>query len=63
MKFIHDNWDSDDLRATVSRIVEGDIFIDNFETLVPGFIDKVTEYVALIREHGMDAALSEILGI
>ncbi len=63
VKFIHDNWDSDDLRTTVSKIVEGGIFIDNFETLVPGFTDKVTEYVALIREKGMDAALSEILGI
>lgn len=63
VKFIHDNWDSDDLRTTVSKIVEGGIFIDNFETLVPGFTDKVAEYVALIREKGMDVALSEILGI
>ena len=63
VKFIHENRDNADLRGTVSKIVEGGIFIDNFEALVPGFTDKVTEYVALIREKGMDAALSEILGI
>lgn len=61
IEYIRNCWESDDLRGTVSKIVNGDIFIENFEQVVPGFSDKVAEYVGLIREKGMDAALDEML--
>ena len=59
--YIRNCWNNEDIRSTVSNIVNSEIFVDNFEVLVPGFSDKVAEYVALIQEKGMDAALGEVL--
>ncbi|MDE5880651.1 MAG: altronate oxidoreductase, partial [Muribaculaceae bacterium] len=59
--YIRNCWNNEDIRSTVSDIVNGEIFVENFEVLVPGFSDKVAQYVALIQEKGMDAALGEVL--
>ena len=41
--FIQDNWDDNDVEGTVAKIVGGDIFLENFDAIVPGFNDKVAE--------------------
>lgn len=59
IKFIHDNWLADNIPATVSSIVRSGIFSENFENSIPGFCDKVSEYLISIRGKGMDQALKE----
>lgn len=57
--FIHSNWNTDDIYATVSSIVKGGVFSEDFDKLVPGFSRKVAEYLIAIRENGMASALKE----
>lgn len=59
--FIQENWDDNDIEGTVAKIVGSDIFLENFETVVPGFTAKAAEYVKDIRTNGMDKALANFL--
>ncbi len=61
LRIIKDNWNSADLHSTVSAIVNGGIFNENFETVVPGFSARVAGYLAVIREKGMESALRQFL--
>lgn len=63
LEYIRKHWNADDIPATVAAIVGGNIFNDDFDKVVPGFSEKVTEYVALIREKGMKEALHEFLKV
>lgn len=57
IRFIRDNWNSENIRKTVSDIITGPLFGENFEKFVPGLCDKVSEYLTSIRENGMSEAL------
>lgn len=59
--FIQENWDDNDIQGTVAKIVDGDIFLENFNEVVPGFTEKVAEYVKDIRTIGMDKTLEKFL--
>lgn len=61
VKFIRDNWDDNDLKGTLKKIIDSDIFTTNLETEVPGFTDKADEYLQAIRKDGIRAALSNVL--
>lgn len=61
VQFIQDNWDDKDIPGTVAKIVNGPIFLQNFEQIVPGFTAKAAEYVLDIRTEGMAAALDKFL--
>lgn len=50
-------WNNEDLDATVTGIVQSDIFKDNFESIIPGFCALAAEYLTAIQRHGMPAAL------
>ncbi len=59
--YIRNNWNSEDLEGTVSRIVkESGIFTVDFSE-VPGFIPTVAKYLKDIEELGMKAALDKFL--
>lgn len=60
---IHENWSVEDIPTSVLAIVQGGIFIENFEKVVPGFCYQVSEYLTLIREKGMPVALCEFLDV
>lgn len=59
--FIQDNWDDNDIEGTVAKIVGGNIFLENFDAIVPGFNVKVAEYVKSIRKDGMAKTLENFL--
>ena len=60
--FIRDNWDSTDIYATVSAIVQNEqIFSEDFSQ-VAGFIPKVVMYLNSILKEGMAATLKKFLG-
>ncbi len=59
--FIQENWDDNDIEGTVAKIVNGDIFLENFNEVVPGFTAKAAEYVKDIRTEGMRKALEKFL--
>lgn len=61
LEFIRSTWNNSDILASVSSIIEGGIFIENFEKLVPGFTVRVADYVTSILEKGMERALSDFL--
>lgn len=59
--YIRNNWNSEDLEGTITKIVkEGGIFTVDFSE-VPGFIPTVTNYLKDIEELGMAAALDKFL--
>lgn len=59
--FIRENWDDNDIEGTVGKIVGGNIFLENFDAVVPGFNAKVAEYVKDIRTEGMEKTLEKFL--
>ncbi|MDE6692807.1 MAG: altronate oxidoreductase, partial [Muribaculaceae bacterium] len=59
--FIQENWDDNDIEGTVAKIVNGNIFLENFNEVVPGFTAKAAEYVKDIRTEGMRKALEKFL--
>lgn len=60
--FIRDNWDSQNLESTVSRIVcNGGIFQADF-SMVAGFVPTVSMYLSSIVQEGMAATLKRFLG-
>ncbi len=61
VQFICEHWDTEDIPASVSAIVRGGIFIEDFEKTVPGFCHEVSGYLALICEKGMPGALRAFL--
>lgn len=62
VEYIRSHWNDNDLETTIRSIVsESGIFVQNFESIVPGFSAKVAEYVADIRNNGIDAALNKFL--
>lgn len=59
--YIRNNWDSEDLEGTVSKIVkESGIFTVDFSE-VPGFVPTVAKYLKDIEKLGMKAALDKFL--
>ena len=59
--YIRNNWNSEDLEGTLSKIVkESGIFTVDFSE-VPGFIPTVAKYLKDIEELGMAAALDKFL--
>ena len=59
--YIRNNWDSEDLEGTVSKIVkESGIFTVDFSD-VPGFVPTVAKYLKDIENLGMKAALDKFL--
>ena len=59
--YIRNNWNSEDLEGTITKIVkEGGIFTVDFSE-VPGFVPTVAKYLKDIEEHGMAAALDKFL--
>ena len=59
--YIRNNWNSEDLEGTLSKIVkESNIFTVDFSE-VPGFIPTVAKYLKDIEELGMAAALDKFL--
>lgn len=59
--YIRNNWDSEDLEGTVSKIVkESGIFTVDFSE-VPGFVHTVAKYLKDIEKLGMKAALDKFL--
>lgn len=61
IEFIQSNWNSDNIECTLTKIVdESGIFTVKFSE-VPSFIPQVAEYIKLIEEEGMAAALDKIL--
>lgn len=62
LAFIRNNWNDNDLQGTVGAIVsDGGIFLEDFEAIVPGFSEKVTEYLADIRNKGIATALKDFI--
>lgn len=61
VEFIRKNWHEDDWSRTVKDILSGDIFIEDFEALAPGFTERVAEYLGQIRSLGMAEALKNFL--
>lgn len=59
--FIRDHWNPADLPASVKAIVEGVLFIDDFEAAAPGFSDEVGRHLESIQRLGMPAALRNFL--
>lgn len=55
------SWNDKDYAGTVRRILDSDIFIEDFEAAVPGFSARVAEYLADIRTRGMESALRSFL--
>ena len=59
--YIRNNWDSEDLEGTVSKIVkDSGIFTVDFSE-VPGFVPTVAKYLKDIEKLGMKAALDKFL--
>lgn len=61
VKLIRENWNDDDLKSTLKKIFDSDIFTVNFEKEVPGFLDKAAGYIQEIRKDGIRSALSNVL--
>lgn len=60
--YIHSHWNDDDMEATIRSIVsESGIFLQDFESAVPGFSKKVAGYAAEIRKGGIAKALKSFL--
>lgn len=61
--FIREHWNDRDLKGTVKAIVsEGGIFLTDFESVVPGFSDKVAGYLEEIRRDGVKSTLKNFIG-
>lgn len=58
---INSRWNPSDIHVSVASIIDSDIFIEDFEKIVPGFTEKVVEYVTSILEKGMEQALSDFI--
>lgn len=58
---INSLWDEADYAKTVAGIVASGIFVENFDTIVPGFSSGVASYLADIRQKGMGKALADFL--
>lgn len=61
VEHIRRSWDDKDYAATVHSILSGNIFIEDFEAIVPGFTERVAGYLRAIRTNGMDSALKQFL--
>lgn len=62
LAIIRDAWSAGgDYRDIVRRIVGSGIFVNDFETSVPGFSDKVAGYLSVIKADGMAVALKNFL--
>ena len=61
VKLIKDSWNDNDLRSTVKTILDSNIFSENFEKEIPGFLDKATEFLKLIRKNGIREALYSVV--
>lgn len=59
--FIRDKWNCGDIGDCVSAVVHGPVFLEDFEKAVPGFCDKVSDYLRAIRGRGMRTALRDFL--
>lgn len=60
--YIRENWDSNDIYSTVSKIVcDSDIFSEDF-SMIAGFIPMVAAYLESIEKIGMAATLKQFLG-
>ena len=60
VEFIQKSWNSEDIVATVEKIVKSNIFTVDFSE-VEGFVEGVAKYVADIEELGMKEALNKFL--
>ncbi len=58
---INSLWNEADYARTVAGIVASGIFVENFDTIVPGFSAGVARHLADIRRKGMDKALADFL--
>lgn len=58
--FIRDHWNTADMPASVKAIV-GSLFMDDFETVAPGFCDVVACHLESIQRLGMPRALRHFL--
>ena len=54
-------WNPENWSQTVADILNGGVFIENFESKVPGFTARVAEYLGDIRAKGMKLALADFL--
>ena len=61
VKLIKESWNDDDLKSTIATILDSDIFTEKFGKEIPGFLDKATEYLELIRKNGIRKALTSVL--
>ena len=61
VKIIKENWNDEDIKSTVTTVLESDIFSENFGKEIPGFVDKATEYLTSIRKNGIRKALTNVL--
>lgn len=61
INIIKENWDDSDLKGTVKKILDSNIFTENFEKEVPGFADAVAADLESIRKDGIKTALSKVL--
>ena len=52
---------SGDYAAIIRQIVGNGIFIEDFETIVPGFSERAAGYLTLIKSKGMSSALEDFL--
>ena len=59
--FIRKNWDDKNLDVSVRKILESDIFTENFDKAIPGFLGKTVHYIESIKNNGMRKALSQLL--
>ena len=58
---INSLWNEADYARTVAGIVASGIFVENFDTIIPGFSAGVARHLADIRRKGMDKALADFL--
>lgn len=58
---IRRGWDSSDFPATVKRIVGSEIFVNDFESLVPGFSALTAEYLEDIYKLGIAKAIERLV--
>lgn len=61
LALINKLWNDADYAKTVADIVASGIFVENFDTIVPGFSARVAEYLTAIRGEGMQKALESFL--
>lgn len=61
LELINQVWNDNDYRSTVASIVNSNIFTENFEEHIPGFIDDTARYLSEIRRNGMSVALKQFI--